>query len=317
MTFAVSKLVAGLAVLAITLGSAAPAAARQAPVVTAGLKKTIAVDSFGGSELTAGMVAADGLTAMLTDVLIADGRFVVVERAGLTSVQTEQQLGQSGSVSSETAAQSSRLIGANLIVRGAITKYNPNAGGSGLKVSGLPGGSMLGLGGGVQSRKTTLSISLRLIDSTTGQVISTVKADGSAVSREADAGLLNNRNGSTMGLNALRGTSIGKAVEDAIKTAVNRIAIDAGSVPWSGLVVDARADTIFINAGADQNVQPGMVFGVFRKGEVLTDPGTGAVLDIAIQRLGSVRVGTVREKVSVASLVDGQAPMRGDLLRVE
>ncbi|MCR5879649.1 CsgG/HfaB family protein [Phenylobacterium sp. J367] len=307
-----------LSLFAVLLALAGGVAAATPSAAQAGLKKTIAVDSFGGAELTAGMVAADGLTAMLTDVLIADGRFVVVERAGLGAIQTEQQLGQSGSAGGETAAQSSRLIGAGLLVRGAITKYNPNAGTAGVRVSGLPGGALLGaMGGGLQNRKTSVAISLRLIDTTTGQVISTVAADGVAATQEADAGLANRSDGSTLGLNALKGTALGKAVEDAIKKAVERIALDAGAVPWSGLVVESRGPSVYINAGADQNVAPGMVFAIYRKGEALTDPGTGTVLDVEMTRLGRIRVDTVREKVSVASLVDGQAPARGDLLRAE
>lgn len=307
-------------VAALMLGGlfAAPALAQPAPAPAfAGLKKTVAVDMFGGAELTQGMVAADGLAAMLTDILSRDGRFVVVERQALSSLQTEQQLGQGGSTTAETSAQPSRLIGAALLVKGAVTKFNPNAGGVGLRIGGMPSGSKLGLGGGVGSRKTTLSVSLRLIDTTTGQVISTVNADGAASSREADAGVLNKFNGSTVGLNTFRGTSLGKAAEDAITKAVAQIALDAGKVPWSGLVVDVRSDAVIINAGADQNVQPGMTFGVYRKGEVLTDPGTGAVLDVAIDRLGALRVDTVREKVSTARLVDGQSPMRGDMLKSE
>ena len=72
-----------------------------------------------------------------------------------------------------------------------------------------------------------------------------------------------------------------------------------------------------INAGAEQNVAPGMVFAVYRKGEALTDPGTGTVLEVEMTRLGRLRVDTVREKVSVASLIDGPPPARGDLLRAE
>ncbi len=303
--------------IALVVAVATPALGQPtSPPALVGLKRTVAVDVFGGAELTAGLVAADGLTAILTDVLIEDGRFVVVERMALSSIQTEQQLGQGGSSTAETAAQGSRLIGASLLVKGAITKYNPEAGGGGLKIGG-PGGRLLGLGAGVRTRKTTVSVSLRVIDTTTGQVIATVNAEGIASAREADAGVLNNRDGSTIGASAFRGTSLGKAVEDAILKAVGQIVLDQSSSPWTGLVVDNRSGAIYINAGADQNVQPSMVFGVYRKGEVLTDPGTGAVLDVAMERLGSVRVETVREKLSIGQVIGGQPPARGDLLRAE
>lgn len=299
--------------LALTSGVLSPAMAQTAP---SGLKKTIAVDPFGGSELTAGTVSADGLAAMLTDILINDGRFVVVERQALSSVQTEQQLGSGGSARSETAAQSGALTGASLLIKGAITKYNPNAGGGGLSVGGMPSG-VFGAGAGVRTKKTTVSISLRLIDTTTGQVIATVNADGSASGQQADAGLVNNNNGSTIGANAFRETAVGKAVQDAILKAVNQIVLNAGGVPWSGLVVENRGGLIYINAGTNQNVQPGMTFGVYRKGEPLIDPGTGLVLDVSTERLGSIRIDTVREKVSIGQLIDGQEPARGDLLKPE
>ena len=46
------------------------------------------------------------------------------------------------------------------------------------------------------------------------------RADGSANAKDADAGLLNPRTGSTMGVSAMRSTSLGQALEDAMKKAV-------------------------------------------------------------------------------------------------
>src|SRR5690606_31002428 len=147
------------------------------------------------------------------------------------------------------------------------------------------------LGAGARSRTSTVTVSLRLIDTTTGQVVATVSATGSASSQDADAGLMNKK-GQTLGLSAFRGTPLGKACEDAIRKAVDKIVLDSGSVPWTGLIVDNRDGAIYLNAGADQNVQPGMTFAVYRQGETLIDPGTGAVLDTSFQRLGTVRVET-------------------------
>jgi curli biogenesis system outer membrane secretion channel CsgG len=282
-----------------------------------GLRKTVAVESFGGSEVFGGQVASDGPPALLTEILMEDRRFVVVERAALSGLQSEQQLGQGGSTTSETAPSSGRMIGASYLIRGAVTAYNPSAGGGGLRLGGMPGGSGLGLGAGLQSRKSTVKISLRLIDAATGQVVATSNAEGTASSRDMDAGVVDLNNGATLGLNTLKSTSMGKALEDAIRKALAGLTLDTKKTPWTGLVVDVRGETIILNAGADQNVGEGMVFGVYRKGETLTDPGTGEVLDVDIQRLGSVQVESVREKVSIARMVEGQSPSRGDLLKAE
>jgi curli biogenesis system outer membrane secretion channel CsgG len=294
---------------ALTLVQAGEALSQQpsAPAM-AGLRKTVAVESFGGTEVFGGQVSGDGLSALLSDVLLADGRFVVVERGALAGIQTEQQLSETGG---------SRMIGAGYLIRGTVTSYNPAAGGGGLRIGGSPGGSRYGLGGGVQGRKIVLKVSLRLIDATTGQVVATATAEGTATSQSTDVGILDNKSGATMGLNALKDTALGKAAEDAIRKAVGKIVLDSQKAPWKGLVVDVRGESVILNAGTDQNVTAGMVFGVYRSGEALTDPGTGEVLDVEVQRLGSVRVESVREKVSVARMVEGESPSRGDLLKPE
>lgn len=314
------KVSASVALAMVVALTCLPAQAAPAPPVASapvGLKRTIAVESFGGAEVFGGLVAGDGLSALLTDLLVADGRFVVVERSALAGIQSEQQLGQSGSTTSETAAGSGKLIGASYLIRGAVTAYNPNAGGGGVRMGGIPGGSALGLGAGMQGRKTTVTVSLRLIDTTTGQVVATTSGDGVAKTTEMDAGLVDLNNGATLGLTRLKGTAMGKAAEDAMRKALAKIVLDTQRSPWTGLVVDVRSDTVILNAGADQNVTAGMTFGVYRRGETLTDPGTGEVLDVDIQRLGSVQVETVREKVSIARIVEGQSPQRGDLLKAE
>ncbi len=309
------QLHAGLAALAIVMSAATPAAvlAQGAP---SGLKHTIAVDSFGASEITQGGVAGDSLTALLTDELTADGRFIVVERAGLGSIQTEQQLGTQGSATAATSAKTNQLIGASLLVRGAVTKFNPNAGGGGLSLSGA-GGGLMGLGGGMKTSKATMEISLRLIDSTTGQVVGTAVGEGSATSKDVNAGLTNNRTGATMGTNAFKSTPIGKAAQDAIHIAVGKLGASLANVPWSALVVDDRDGKVYVNAGADQNVQAGLTMGAYHKGEVMTDPGTGAVLDVAMNKVGIIQVDTVRDKISIAHVVSGDPPARGDMLKAE
>ena len=283
-----------------------------------GLKHTVAVDSFGAAELTSGGAAADSLVALLSDELTGDGRFIVVERSGLGSIQTEQQLGTQGAANAETSAKANQLIGASLLVRGAVTKFNPNAGGGGLNLGGASAaGGLLSLGGGVKTNKATMEISLRLIDTTTGQVLATAIGQGSASSTGLNGGLVNNRTGMTVGADTFRATAIGKAAQDAIHIAVGKLAAGLGNVPWSAMVVDDRDGVVYVNAGTNENVQPGLTLGAFHKGEVMTDPGTGQVLDVHMDKVGTIQVDSVREKISLAHIVSGGAPARGDMLKAE
>ena len=76
--------------LALGLAMAGPATAADQAASYTGLKKTVSVDTFLAADAVGGTVTAEGLTAMLIDALVKDGRFVVVERAGgLASMQSE------------------------------------------------------------------------------------------------------------------------------------------------------------------------------------------------------------------------------------
>ena len=304
--------------LALGLAMATGAAAQPAMPYD-GLKKTVSVDQFLATEAVGGSVTAEGMTALLTAALVKDGRFVVVERTGLGNVLAEQALGQSAAAIAESAAKTGRLIGAGIIVRGAVTKFEPAASGGGVAFGGLPLGSFLSpfaTRAGLTHRTAVKEISLRLVDTTTGQVISTSTAQGAASSTAADVTIVDSNSGASVGGGAFRNTPIGQAGEQAIVKAVEQIAAGMKGVAWSALVVDANDGTIYVNAGAERNVQTGMVLNVYRKGKVFTDPATGVVLDVDMQKIGMIRIDGVREKLSTAAVVNGETPARGDLLKL-
>lgn len=65
-----------------------------------------------------------GLTEMLTTALIDSKRFVVLERSALQDIQSEQQLGASGGVNPNSAPKTGQLLGAQALIRGAVTEYS-------------------------------------------------------------------------------------------------------------------------------------------------------------------------------------------------
>ena len=295
------RLLAGMAALTMALPSWAMA---QSPGAFDGLKKTITVDPFLATEAVGGSVTSDGMTAMLIDALVRDGRFVVVERQGLSATEG-------------SGAADGQMIAASAIVRGVVTKYEAAASGGSLGISGVPIGGLFGGRAGVRSQRAVMEISLRLTDTTTGQIISTSSAQGSASSSSRDASVVNNWSGAALGGGTFHATPVGQAGQDAIIKAVDQIAAGMRNVPWSALVIEASEAGVYLNAGADRNVQPGLVLNVYRAGRVLTDPSTGEVLEREMARVGSVRVETVRERISTAVLLSGELPVRGDLLKLD
>lgn len=308
--------------LGLALGWAllAGLAQAQAPAVRYdGLKKTVSVDQFQAAESTGGLVTADGMTTLLTNALVKDGRFIVVERPALAGIQLEQTLGQAGATTAETGARPAQLIGASAMVRGVVTKFQAAASGNTVSIGGLPLGlgSFLGAGAALKNQTAMLEISLRLIDTTTGQVISTSTAQGFASSTSADMTLVNPNTGLSAGGGTFQTTPIGQAGEQAIVQAVELIASGMRSVPWSAMVIDASNGQVYLNAGADRNVQVGLALTAYRKGRVFTDPGTGVVLDVDFEKIGTLRVVGVRDRLSAAVVESGEAPVRGNLLKLD
>jgi curli biogenesis system outer membrane secretion channel CsgG len=301
-----------LVALAVMADRATAANAPAAP--SEGLKRTVAVYQFTASGSAAAAASADALTAMLTDALVRDGRFVVVEREDLANIATEQTLGAQASTTAGTAAKVGRMIGASLIVRGTVTKYEPNAASSGLSI-GVPVGGLLGGDSvGVKGGRAEVAIALRVFDAATGQVLDVVKAEGSATSREVDVAAAS-PTGASLNASTLKTTPLGRAAEEAIDKAVPRIALAAERQPWAAAVIEVDGGTVYVNAGADQNLRAGTVLHVRRKTKDLVDPNTGVVLDTLMSDIGTIRVDAVRPKTSTAAVVDGAAPARGDLLQ--
>ncbi|HEY0301303.1 MAG TPA: CsgG/HfaB family protein, partial [Rhizomicrobium sp.] len=267
------------------------------------------------AETTDGAATADGVSAMLTAALVKDGRFVVVERQAMTQIQWEQQLGQAGNAANGTAPSSGQLIGAGVLVRGTVTKFDPRGGGGGLSIGGA--GLFGGVPGtlGVNSQTAVVEIALRLIDTTTGQVIDSATASGTASA--TGFAVRAYTHGLAIGGNGFAETPLGKACEDAVNHAVARIDLGMARAPWSALVVEGGIGTVYINAGARQNLRPGMTLSVSRNVHTLTDPATGVVLETITQPIAKLQIRDVHDTVSIATLVSGDAPLRGDIVRLD
>jgi len=304
-----------LAVLAVVAVLAVCGAADADPGHS-GPRKTIAVGGFDAVETTGGATTADGLAAMLTAALLKDRRFVVVERQAMAQIQWEQQLGQSGVAAQGTTPAPGQMIGASVLVRGTVTKFDPHASGGsfGIGGPGLFGGTAGALG--VSNERAVVEINLRLIDTATGRIIDSSTASGSASAGGFDIRTYSH-SGMSIGGSAFTESPLGKACQDAVNRAVERIGSGMEHVAWSALVVENTGDQLFIDAGADQNMQPGMTLHVIRKIRDLTDPATGAVLETLTEPVGDIQLREIHDKVSTAVVTSGSQPSRGDIVHAD
>jgi curli biogenesis system outer membrane secretion channel CsgG len=257
-----------------------------------------------------------GLAAQLTTALAESGWFVVVERAALSDVLREQEMALEKVVSKESAAKVGQVLGAQLLVKGAVTEFEQDAEGGGIKlgVGGLPGG--LSLGGGGNTVSAHVAIDLRLIDTSTSQVVRAVRAEGKGtrrgVSATIDAKMV------SIGGDAFKNTPLGMATREAIQRAVLGVQQTMERVPWTGRVMEFADGQVYINAGQDASIKEGDTFVVSSLVRELTDPETGAVRGIIENRLGQMKVEKVEDKFAIGRMVDGAAgaPRRGDFVKV-
>lgn len=123
-----------------------------------------------------------GLLASLQDMLITElfqvDRFIVVERAALNDVITEQEFAATSRVGDATRIPKAQLEGAELIVLGALTGFDAGIEGGAIPIP-IPLGDRGDFGlAHLHFKRGFAALDLRVIDARTGRVLSTVTVRG-------------------------------------------------------------------------------------------------------------------------------------------
>jgi curli biogenesis system outer membrane secretion channel CsgG len=252
---------------------------------------------------------ARSLTEALTTSLAATGKFIVLERAALAQVQQEQDLGASGRVNTETAADKGKLMGAQMLITGDITEFTYNRSAIGGKLTNL----VKGLDAGVERVKASVSIDLRLIDAVTGEVIASIKGEGSSA-QQGVTGHLTRDEKKYDGSVALA-TPLGKASREAIEKSIAGIIDNVPKLKWSARVIDFRDGVVYLNAGSTHGMTKGMTLEVFDPQPTLIDPETGRNLGSPEVLVGEVVIESVEQQYSAATVVSGSGFKRNQVLR--
>ena len=173
-----------------------------------GPQKRIAVSAF---EFRANEGSGDvggGMTDMLTNALFNSGRFIVLERERLEEVTAEQDRANSGRFKKETMAPKGELEGAELLIRGSVTEFEPNC----------KGGSVLVAAGKV----ACMAINIRIVDAKTGRVVNATTVAGTSADNRVGF-IFTRGSGLPVGLGAYKNTPMEAAIRNCIETAVQHI----------------------------------------------------------------------------------------------
>lgn len=296
---------------------AAPAIMEPLPPL-GGPKRTVAVGKFDAigafTQKYGGWDIGGGLAAMLTSALLQSQQFLVVERAELKEVLSEQQLKAGGLVSPGTGPKLGKLAGVQLLIYGAVTEFGAEDKGGGVSLGFSSGSLPFTLGGAQQSASGAVAVDVRVVDTTTGEVLEshTVREPIESSAFNLSAGY----QGISLGGDEFMKTPLGEASRNVIKKAVHAIADTARKRPWRGQVVEVDNGEVYINAGAKAGLKKGDIFMIERVTKVLTDPSTGQVLGTRSKELGIVTVSGVEEKLAYGPFkpLEPDPPRRGDFV---
>ncbi len=255
-----------------------------------------------------------GLSEMLVTALSRTNRFLVLERSdkGLADMVKEQN--QAG-VTEATKVQANNLLGAEVLIRGSLTEFT-------LQKSQSGGNSLLsGIGVTQASASSTVGIDIRIFDASTGEIIDSERAEGTASSKglqfSVDKGDYNASSSS------FQNSCLGKATREAISKAVLFICRKMDNRPWQARVadvVDDEADKkqLYLNVGSTAGIKVGDEFEVFHPGHTLIDPDhPGRVLSITKgKKVGRCRVTSVEPTISVAEPIEGDGFAAKDYVRL-
>jgi len=159
-----------------------------------------------------------------------------------------------------------------------------------------------------------VALDLRIVDTTTSQVVQTLKVRQPISNTSFSAGT--NYKAMSLGGDSFNNTPLGEATRIAIDNAVAEIVAVSARQPWQALVVEVDGRTIAINAGRSARLRQGDRFRVEHVVGTLTDPATGEVLSVRRKMLGTLEITSVEEKIAFGafSSTDPLKPVRGDLV---
>lgn len=249
------------------------------------------------------------LTNLITDKLVNMGEFDVVERSRIAALLDEQDFGASGRVDPSAAVEIGRLLGAQVLVFGSVTRFEMSSG-AGISIGGF---SLSGTTG-------RAALTGRIVDAATGVILGSVEAEGEATGTSFSV-----RNFGDISFQAseFQNSALGRAVtravddfadsmSDVIDSNKDRVLAAKARAELRGVVVAVIDNGIIVNIGEQHGVRREQRFEVFRLMEV---PGIADPVRIPV---GVARVISVDPAASVAMLETVTTPVQiGDIVAIQ
>ena len=301
--------------------AAAPAPKRLVAVMNFdyGTVKTVVASIFGTDQ-----DVGKGITDLMVQKLVQDGKYRVIERAALDKIVAEQNFNNSDRADPASASKIGRILGVDTIILGSITKFGRDDS----KVGGVAGGhsgwtgALAGMG--KKESKAVVAITARLVNTTTGEILASVTGNGES----SRSGLFLGGGGGSgsgggggafdMSSSNFSQTILGEAVNKAVADCATQLDASAATLPtikatYSGLVADVSGNTLIINIGNKVGVRVGDQIDISRPVRTVKDPATGKVLKTVTSKLGMGVVTDVDADTATLNYTGATPPKVGDV----
>jgi curli biogenesis system outer membrane secretion channel CsgG len=282
----------------------------------AGPRPSIAVLDFSTHGLSSDQYGSFepgvALSDLLTDRMVNDGRFNVVDRTHLSSTLGEQQLGASGEVDPETAIRAGHLVGSRYLITGNILQLD-QTGASGANAGSLLPGVFGAAAGGVSTHRVTIKVAVRVIDAKTGQIVQSFSDEESRSGTSWNAGGFSGSVAGSYSNEQFVNSDMGHLIDDEaakIASTIDASRFNSGPVAPAlrGQIAAVDGRSIILNIGSNAGVQVGQTFDIV-KVKSLIDPTTHASLHVD-ENVGRLQIDTVSPSASVGHVVSGTAAVR-------
>jgi len=330
----ISRIVLSFVVLALFSASGYAQDTAPAAAATPAVRHRVAVMNFdyGTVRTTVAQIfgsdqdVGKGISDLLVQKLVQDGKYSVIERNALDKILQEQNFSNSDRADATTAAKIGKILGVECIIIGSITQFgrddkHTNVGGGGY------GLGKFGIGGvGKSEAKAVVAVSARMVNTTTGEILTAVTGMGESTRGStsllgAGGGWSGGGGGALdMGSSNFANTILGEAVRKAVDDTGAQLDSNADKVPAfklevNGLVADVSGDTLIINVGKAAGVKVGDKLTISRKVREVKDPATGKVIKSVVDKIGDATVTEVDSDSATATFSGSGAAKVGDVVK--
>lgn len=255
----------------------------------AGLKRKVAIGRFSNETRYGQSFFLDdkndriGKQAMdiLSAKLFETGKFIMLERADLTTIQKELEIGGAATLKNS----------ADYLILGSITEF------------GRKEVSDVGIFSRVKKQEAFAKVHIRIVDVSTAQIIYSEEGKGTAYSEA----------GTVMGIggkSAYDSQLNDKAIDAAISDLASNIIENMLDKPWRGYILGYEDGMFITSGGASQNIKAGDLFDVMLEGKKIKNPQTNTMITLPGKKLASIKIVTTLgdtpdTEVSLATVTEG------------